>query len=267
MTNTDVIKMVAAGLSEQIVITSVRSAKSHKFDLTPTGLIGLKKSGLSDAIITAMMTAADVAPPASTAGVAESGRPTTAPKAEPPASTGGTLPTDSADVPSVVAAEPGLYYIGDNGIVRIEAKTPYHTRTGSTMVSRLTLGIKPARINAMLMGLRSDLQVTTTPRFYMHLDQVLGQTESVGEYYLVRFTVKESRGRREIEIASRNFVKFQAGFPEKDLFQISATRIQKAIYLLTPKSALPGGEYGILQLPQGSSPTPAPKKIFDFGIR
>lgn len=119
----------------------------------------------------------------------------------------------------------------------------------------------------MLQGLRSDLQVGTTPQFYIHLDQVLGTTESVGEYYLVRFTVKESQGRREIEVASRNFTKFQSGFPEKDLFQIEAKRVMKDVYLITPKSALSGGEYGLLQLPQGGAASPSPKKIFDFGVR
>ena len=170
-------------------------------------------------------------------------------------------------MPPMVAAEAGLYYVSEQGLVRVEAKTPYQTRTGSTLVSKLTFGIKPARINAMLMGLRSDLQVVSAPKFYMHLGQILGQSESIGEYYLVKFTVKESGGRREIEIGSANFMKFQAGFPEKDLFQIDATRVDKDIYLMTPKSALGGGEYGILQLPQGSAPAPLPRKIFDFGVR
>ena len=37
ITNTDIIQMVAAGLSEQVIITSIRQATAKDFDLTPTG--------------------------------------------------------------------------------------------------------------------------------------------------------------------------------------------------------------------------------------
>lgn len=264
MTNTDVVNMVTAGLSEQIVVAAIRDAKTRSFDVSPNGLIALKKGGVSDSVI-AMMMNPGAAPSANVASAA------TIPVPPPPSSSAATplatLAPASGAVPAMVAAEAGLYYVSEQGLVRVEAKTPYQTRTGSTLVSKLTLGIKPARINAMLQGLRSDLQVVSAPKFYMHLGQVLGQSESIGEYYLVKFTVKERDGRREIEIGSANFMKFQAGFPEKDLFQVDATRVDKDIYLMTPKSALGGGEYGILQLPQGSSPSPAPRKIFDFGVR
>ena len=54
MTNADVIQLVAAGLSEQVVIVSIRQTSEKDFDLTPTGLIALKKAGVSDAVILIM---------------------------------------------------------------------------------------------------------------------------------------------------------------------------------------------------------------------
>jgi hypothetical protein len=54
MTNADVIQLVTAGLSEQVVITSIRQAPERDFDLTPTGLIALKKAGVPDAVILIM---------------------------------------------------------------------------------------------------------------------------------------------------------------------------------------------------------------------
>ena len=54
MTNADVIQMVSAGLSDQIITTSIRQAPAKDFDLTPTGLIALKKAGVSDAVILVM---------------------------------------------------------------------------------------------------------------------------------------------------------------------------------------------------------------------
>jgi hypothetical protein len=54
MTNDEVIRLVTAGLSEQVVTTSIRQAPTKNFDLTPTGLIALKKAGVSDAVIVVM---------------------------------------------------------------------------------------------------------------------------------------------------------------------------------------------------------------------
>ena len=54
MTNADVIQMVSAALSEQVIITSIRQAPAKDFDLTPNGLIALKKAGVSDAVISVM---------------------------------------------------------------------------------------------------------------------------------------------------------------------------------------------------------------------
>lgn len=54
MTNEEVIQLVAAGLSEQVIVTSIRQAPAKDFDLSPTGLIALKKANVPDAVIIVM---------------------------------------------------------------------------------------------------------------------------------------------------------------------------------------------------------------------
>jgi cytochrome c5 len=54
MTNNEVIQLVTAGLSDQVVITSIRQASNKDFDLSITGLIALKKAKVGDAVIAAM---------------------------------------------------------------------------------------------------------------------------------------------------------------------------------------------------------------------
>jgi hypothetical protein len=54
MTNADVIQLVTAGLSEQVILTAIRQASPKDFDVTPGGLVALKKGGVSDALILAM---------------------------------------------------------------------------------------------------------------------------------------------------------------------------------------------------------------------
>lgn len=62
MTNADIIKMVAAGLSDQVIVGAVQGTEKRAFDLTPNGLVALKRASVSDAVIIAMQTAGAPAP-------------------------------------------------------------------------------------------------------------------------------------------------------------------------------------------------------------
>ncbi len=55
ITNDDIVKMAQAQLSMSIIVTTIKSATSVKFDLSPAGLIALKDAGVDDRIIEAMM--------------------------------------------------------------------------------------------------------------------------------------------------------------------------------------------------------------------
>jgi hypothetical protein len=54
--NDDVLRMVQAKLSPAIVISTISSAPSVNFDLSPSGVIVLKNSGVQEAVIQAMIT-------------------------------------------------------------------------------------------------------------------------------------------------------------------------------------------------------------------
>lgn len=62
MTNDDVIKLVGAGLSNDVVINAVRDAGARNFDLSAAGLVGLKKAKVTDAIIIIMQEASKAIP-------------------------------------------------------------------------------------------------------------------------------------------------------------------------------------------------------------
>jgi hypothetical protein len=51
MNNASVIKMVQAGLSEDIILTSINSAPRHSFDVSPDGLIALSEAQVGSRII------------------------------------------------------------------------------------------------------------------------------------------------------------------------------------------------------------------------
>lgn len=55
VTNADVISMVAARLSDDVIIGAVQQAGTTAFDLSPEGLIALQNAGVPDRILQAML--------------------------------------------------------------------------------------------------------------------------------------------------------------------------------------------------------------------
>src|SRR6266478_7330670 len=66
LTNDSVIQMVKAGLPEAVVIAKIKSTSS-KFDLKTDSLVSLKKAGVSDKVLEAMVAAGSGAAPSTAA--------------------------------------------------------------------------------------------------------------------------------------------------------------------------------------------------------
>ena len=62
MTNQDVIRLVKANISEDLIIAKIKQSKT-KFDVSVDGLVALKGAGVSDRLISVIMSPAPVAPP------------------------------------------------------------------------------------------------------------------------------------------------------------------------------------------------------------
>jgi hypothetical protein len=102
MTNQDVIKLVKAKISEDLIIAKIRQSKT-KFDVSVDGLVALKEAGVSDNLIAVMMdpSAPAAPPPAAPA-------PSPAPKPAFPAANGPkeVAPVDANAAPKAAAAKP-----------------------------------------------------------------------------------------------------------------------------------------------------------------
>jgi len=98
MTNADVIKMVAAKLSDDIIISAIASAPKKNFDLGADGLIALKRAGASDAVVAAMQGRAAPTAPAPVTAPAPQTRPAPA------------TPAASTAVPQEPSAADGQIY-------------------------------------------------------------------------------------------------------------------------------------------------------------
>ena len=60
MTNRDVIQLVKAKISDDVIITKIKQSKT-RFDTSTQGLIALKEAGVSDQLVSVMMVPGDAA--------------------------------------------------------------------------------------------------------------------------------------------------------------------------------------------------------------
>ena len=128
MNNDAVIKLVKAGLSDDLIVSTI-SASPGAYDATANGLIALKGAGASDKVVTAIVMKASGAPTPS--------------QGQPAASTAsvGTNPDDPA-----AAHEAGIYIFNPSAPVgskmtMLEPSVYSQGKTGGFLASAMTYGI------------------------------------------------------------------------------------------------------------------------------
>ena len=112
MTNQEVIRLVQAKISEDIVITKIQQSKT-KFDTSVEGLVTLQKAGVSERIIKVMMNPAampEVTPPATPAKPRAATMPAPNPAAAPLANKPAEAPVHKP-LEAVAAGKPGTFMI------------------------------------------------------------------------------------------------------------------------------------------------------------
>jgi len=188
MTTDDVLQLVQAGLSEEVIIAKLRK-NGKAFDLSTAQLVQLKKAGVKDSILKVMM---DPKSPAD---------PDPAPKpTDPPPDTGRVTmvpdrPTDP--VAGRVPESPGMYYLAGSELIKVDLKTLASEKVAGRTGHLLTLGIKSVKVNAYLIGSSARLKAKDqAPVFYARVNE--GQ--AIDELVLVSLYPKADR--RELEVSA-----------------------------------------------------------------
>lgn len=104
VTNQDLVEMTRAGLSEEVIINTIRS-RGSRIDTSPTSLVFMKQSGVSDRVVMAAQSAGPPAPVMSTAAY--------------PAA----IPINPA--PPVIVAPAPVYY-APPPVIRVYGGYPHH---------------------------------------------------------------------------------------------------------------------------------------------
>lgn len=229
LTNESVVQMVKAGLPEAVVIAKIKSTAT-KFDLKTESLVNLKKAGVSDKVLEAMM-----AP-----GSPATGAQAAAPAAAPPAAATGSL--RDRDV---------IYHLIGGKYVEMFA-------TSANLETNMAFFQSKSEV--VLEGRKSKYRISDKQPVFL---STWGPTDAP----LVKLKPGDSNDDRNLKISSGAFMPFggtqKMGVRNEDKIAINIERDARGFYKMTPAAPLPPGEYGFI-LASGFGAGVG--KVFDFGV-
>jgi hypothetical protein len=267
LTNASIITLSRAGLGDDVIIAKIK-ATANQFDLTTDQVIALKQTGISGAILAAMIAASSSSP----------------------VSDKGALSADSPD--PLVPHPSGVYLLADSPapgkMLRLDPTTANQTKTGGMLGYALTGGLASVSMKSILPGAAARIATGgARPTFYFYFDQAnqslsgggagglwlsgMSSVTSPNEFSLVRFDVKKDR--REARVGSFNIAGAKTGVMDKDRIAFSYEQVAPGVFKATPSGDLSEGQYGFLySVSGGSGPGLYSRgvmtsKVFDFGIR
>lgn len=247
MTMDDVLKLVKAGIGEEIIIQQLK--KNHRaFDLTTEQLIQLKTASVSDRIVQVMidpshgengMQPISPAPASLPAAVA-------APGVLPPSS----QPATEGPVPTEV----GVYTNKAGQWVEITPEI-VNWKTGGVVKSVATVGVVRGDVNGHVTGTASP----NVPAMPLEFLIVTSEGVASSEYQLVHLHV--AKQNREFRTVTGGVFHAESGTAH-DRLQFEAAKVAPHVFRVSLQWNLGPGEYGFL--PPGS--TGSSGKIYSFRV-
>jgi hypothetical protein len=278
LNNDGVIKLVKAGLSDDLIVNTVNAQPSN-FDVSPDGIIALKAAGASDKVVNAVVARAaaspapPVAPAAPTAPVA--------PAASPAPGMGmSSNPDDPAGQRDL-----GIYLFSDisapgTKLTRLAGTIYSRANSGSKLTTDLTVGLTKMKAKATVNGAHADVR-TNDPRpvFYVYFDETataanadattFSANTNPNNFTIVKFDVKD--GHREAVIGERAAFGSSVGTEHNETSEFTFTKIRPGLYRVELVQALVTGEYAFVPVSYLATPAnsdlkvPDSGKVFDFG--
>jgi hypothetical protein len=217
MTNQDVIDMVGLGLSEDVIVTKIRSAPSDmlKFDTSIDGLKALKAASVPDSVIKVMIN-----------------------PAPPPAPVIAAATAISMD-PNLPPPEVGVYWKDGAKFVLIEGQAISHEKAGGRAASYFTYGMRGQHWDATLNGPTSNNHVKERqPLFYLYVPD----GTSAADFVLIKLDQKSDR--REFQVGSFGGIGGgKSGVKREKEIAFTSEHVAIRTYKITLTAALKPGEY------------------------
>jgi len=235
MTNDSVIRMVKAGLSDDLVVQTIATQPGH-YATDADSLVALKQAGLSDRVITAMVNKNRIR----ITGAGSGAGPSVVP------------PIISPEVDEI-----GVYYKDRDGKWQQMDPEIVHMKSGGWIKSAVTHGIVKQDSNGHIDGRESKLVLPRPIQFLIYTPDGVDATE----YDLLRLRLNSDS--REFR-ALTGGVFHSTGGAQRDEVEFKPVKTAPRTYQFTLDKSTPGGEYGIL--PPGTGNVTNGGKIYTFAI-
>jgi len=272
MTNRDVIQLVKAKISDDVIITKIKQSKT-RFDTSTQGLVALKEAGVSDQLISVMISpghaakAPGAAPGATTRPALHPGeRPSNA-KGEVVATGAGNAPrTPVEPAPAVITQAPPNYglYIDSGGqlkpLGRIETKMQV-SKFRSILGTKVPFVRQKIDINIPGTHASSRFEARR-PFFYAYFPP----SRDVSKFKLLQCKITgQNFDQRTLANASIMFSTEQN--QDEVPLDIGPTNVRD-LYRISPREDLPTGEFGFVEGNTGSKSASNIEilDVYDFGI-
>ena len=238
--NDAVIKLVKAGLSDDLIVTTINSSPGT-YDTSANGLIALKKAGATDKVVAAIVVKAS--------GASTSG--TTVGTAAVPAGNnsapgGALMPGSATPATTLIGGLPagvdsvGVYYLDPtaNGWQELPAEV-VNFKTSGALKHFASVGVVKEDMNALIGGNRSRTILKMPASFIFYVPE----GRAPGEYQLLRLHVNaDSRQFR----ASTGGVVHESGGAIRDAVDYTAKKIAPRVYQIVLGEDVGKGEFGFL---------------------
>lgn len=226
VTNKKILELVKVKMGDQLIIDLIGQSKTN-FDTSVEAILQLKKAGVSDAVIQAMMARGGSKPiPSSESGGVSSG-------------TG-----DSSVPPSDLPTEMGVYVKKNGSWVEVLPEV-VNWKTGGVIKNLGTLGVIKKDINGRIENPHSRNRFKTPMEFLI----IAPEGAAITEYQFLR--LREKKDAREFRTVTGGVFN-QSGGAKRDLFPFEGKKIAPRTFTVS-FSTLPPGEYGFL--PPGAFPS------------
>ncbi len=228
MTNDTVLRMHAAGLSDELVLQTI-AAQPGRYETDADSLIALKKAGLADSVLNAMTN-----------------------KARRQLTNTIVAPVEVSPVNEI-----GVYYKDRNGQWQPMESEIVHVKSGGFIKNTLSDGIIKTDRNGVVNGREAKLLLPRPIEFLIYTAD--GVTAS--EYELVRFRLNSKD--REFRTLTGGVI-HSTGGAQRDDVVFTPVKTAPRTWTFTLSRDTPGAEYGIL--PPGTGNVTNGGKIFTFAI-
>jgi hypothetical protein len=163
--------------------------------------------------------------------------------------------------PVSIPSEPGMYVQTASGLTKIIGQAVSFQRSGSRLVSGITVGIKSRKVNVQLLGARAQTVVGGEPTFYfIPAKQEADIGVNAGDLTLIR--LEEKKDRRQFEVAAEGAWRASSGISITHQIQLFRSEENTGAYKLSPGVTLQEGEYA-LYIIRGEGMSPY---VYDFSV-